>query len=146
MTEKMAAFLKEAEKDEALVKALETADSPEAVIALAAEKGLELSAEDLTADKAAAELDDEELDEVAGGRMLDGRTGIGGGTGFGKMLLGRLGLSPSASPAVHKSSGTTLIADDLVYRDDGSSAKASDTVFRSGILGGKTDKSGMVSL
>ena len=72
MTENMTKFLEEAEKDEALSQALENVDSEEALIALAAEKGITLTEEDLTADELpTGELDDDDLEDVAGGMIVN---------------------------------------------------------------------------
>ena len=70
MTENMKRFLEEAEKDAAFAEKLEAAESPEALLALAAEKGFTLTAEDLAAEETAGELSDDELDDVAGGAAV----------------------------------------------------------------------------
>ena len=67
MTENMERFLEEVAKDEALAEALDNAETPEAVAALAAEKGFTLTEEDLRPDEPQGELEDEALDDVAGG-------------------------------------------------------------------------------
>ena len=68
MTEKMIAFLEEVSKDKAFLEKLQNAGTPEALIALAAEKGFQLTAEDLKQPEAASgELSDDELENVAGG-------------------------------------------------------------------------------
>ena len=70
MTDKMKAFLAEAEKDAAFAEKLNGADAPETVIALAKEKGFELTETDLRPEEAASEMSDEELDGVAGGMNI----------------------------------------------------------------------------
>ena len=67
MQDKMKAFLEAAAQDPALAEALEKAETPDAVIALAKEKGFEITAEDLASIPESGELSDELLDEVAGG-------------------------------------------------------------------------------
>lgn len=67
MTEKMMKFLAEAEKDAAFAEKVNTVESLDALVALAKEKGYELTAEDLKFDLPTGELDDAELDDVAGG-------------------------------------------------------------------------------
>ena len=62
MTEKMMKFLAEAEKDAAFAEKVNTVESLDALVALAKEKGYELTAEDLKFDLPTGELDD-----VAGG-------------------------------------------------------------------------------
>ena len=70
MTENMKRFVEAAEKDAALAEAIGKAEKPEDLIALAAEKGVTLTAEDLRPAEAAGELSDEELEDVAGGGLL----------------------------------------------------------------------------
>ena len=70
MTEKMKALLEEAEKDAGFAERLEAAQDADALIALASEKGLELTKEDLTEETSSGELADDELDEVAGGLFI----------------------------------------------------------------------------
>jgi predicted ribosomally synthesized peptide with nif11-like leader len=74
MTENLKAFLEAASKDRTLAGRLKEADTPEAVLALAAEQGFALSAADLeiSAAPAAGEISDDELDAVAGGGNFDG--------------------------------------------------------------------------
>ena len=67
MTEKMMKFLAEAEKDAAFAEKVNTVESLDALVALAKEKGYDLTAEDLKFDLPTGELDDAELDDVAGG-------------------------------------------------------------------------------
>ena len=70
MTDKMKQFLEEAGKDAAFAEKLNGADSVETVLALAKEKGFELTEEDLQPDAPTGELADEALDDVAGGMLL----------------------------------------------------------------------------
>ena len=67
MTDKMKAFLEEAAKDADFTERLGKADSPEAVFALAKEKGFDLTSADLETGFPDGELSDEDLDDVAGG-------------------------------------------------------------------------------
>ena len=70
MTENMKRFVEAAEKDAALAEAMGKVEKPEDLLALAAEKGLTLTAEDIKPAEATGELSDEELEDVAGGAML----------------------------------------------------------------------------
>ena len=70
MTENMKRFVEAAEKDAALAEAMGKVEKPEDLIALAAEKGVTLTAEDIKPEEATGELSDEELEDVAGGGML----------------------------------------------------------------------------
>ena len=65
MTKDAKSFLEEAARDKELLEKIKNAATTEAVIALAAEKGFALTAEDLK--PAAGELSDDDLDGVAGG-------------------------------------------------------------------------------
>ena len=76
MTEKMITFLKEASKDKAFLEKLQNAETAEALIALAAEKGFQLTAEDLDQLKTVGgELSDDELADVAGGANVGSKLG-----------------------------------------------------------------------
>ncbi len=69
MTDNLKAFLEAASKDKELLEKLKTAGTPEAVIALAKEKGFDLTAEDLKQEPAPlSEISDDELEAVAGGK------------------------------------------------------------------------------
>ena len=125
MTEKMAAFLEEAGKDEALIEALENIEKPEDLIALASQKGFELTEEDLDMELLTGEMSDDELDDVAGGFMISHvvtqlvpRIGIKnlrmGGAMFGRKRSGR----SKASTLVHNSKN---------------SYKASNLIFDGGV-------------
>ena len=78
MTENMRKFLEEASKDREYLEKVNKAETPEAVIALAAEKGFILTAEDLKPDQPTGELNDDELDAVAGGAACACVVGGGG--------------------------------------------------------------------
>lgn len=68
MTEQMKSFMEAIAQDQALAEALNAAETPEAVIALAKEKGITLTEQDLALVQApAGELSDDDLDDVAGG-------------------------------------------------------------------------------
>ena len=81
MTENMKKFLEEASKDKEYLEKVNKAETPEAVIALAAEKGFTLTAEDLKPDQPTGELNDDELDAVAGGKACGCFIGGGGEAG-----------------------------------------------------------------
>ena len=78
MTDKLKAFLEEASKDRKFTEKLKEASTPEAVIALAAEKGFALTKEDLEAGVPTCEMSDDELDAVAGGKKCTCVVGGGG--------------------------------------------------------------------
>ncbi len=79
MTDNMKNFLEEASKDREFVEKLNKAETPEAVIALAREKGFALTAEDLKQERApSGELSDDELEAVAGGKACFCAVGGGG--------------------------------------------------------------------
>lgn len=67
MTDNMKKFLEAVSSDREYIEKLKKAETPEAVAALAAEKGFTLTAEDLEPEKHTSEVSDEELDAVAGG-------------------------------------------------------------------------------
>ena len=78
MTENMKSFLEEISGDREFIEKLTKAETTEALIALAAEKGFALTAEDLEAQD--GELNEDELAAVAGGKDCFCAVG-GGGTG-----------------------------------------------------------------
>ena len=84
MTEKMKKFLEEASKDQSFIEKMNKAETPEAVIALAAEKGFALTAEDLKPEAPTGELSEDELDAVAGGKKCYCAIGGGGEKEAGK--------------------------------------------------------------
>ena len=67
MTDNLKKFLEEASKDQEFIEKVNGTHAPEALIALAAEKGFALTAEDLKPDQPTGELSEDELDAVAGG-------------------------------------------------------------------------------
>ena len=68
MTEQMKSFMEAIAQDQALAEALNAAETPEAVLALAKEKGITLTEQDLALAQApVGELSDDDLDDVAGG-------------------------------------------------------------------------------
>lgn len=82
MTENLKKFLEEASSDEALIEKFTKAETPEAIIALAAEKGFTLTADDLKPEEASGgEVSDEELATVAGGKACFCAAGGGGESG-----------------------------------------------------------------
>ena len=104
MTDKMKAFLEEVEKDAAFAEKVNGADSVETVIALAKEKGYELSEEDLQLEAATGELDDAELDDVAGGMVINP---LGVWSGLTALLSRRFG-GANANPLVYKGGKPTI--------------------------------------
>ena len=79
MTENMRKFMEEASRDKDFADRLTMSQSPEEVIALAKEKGFTLTMEELAVKPAYGELDDDELDAVAGGTGCGCFIGGGGG-------------------------------------------------------------------
>ena len=82
MTENARKFLEESSKDKEFIEKLTKAETPEAVIALAAEKGFTLTEKDFEAPRAQnGGVSDEELDGVAGGKACVCVAGGGGTAG-----------------------------------------------------------------
>ena len=81
MTDNLKAFLEAVSQDKAFFEKLTKAKVPEAVIALATEKGFVLTTEDLTPEPASGEVSDDELDAVAGGKTCVCVAGGGGEAG-----------------------------------------------------------------
>ena len=78
MTDNMKKFLEEASKDREFIEKWKKTETLEAIISLAAEKGFALTPEDLKNEPpAVAELSDDELEAVAGGKKC--YCAIGGG-------------------------------------------------------------------
>lgn len=120
MTENMKRLMAEAGKDAAFAEKLAAAEAPEDLMALAAEKGVALTAEDLQASPA-GELDDEELDNVSGGLLIE-------------QLLGRfLFRRPKAARTVCRMDGARPQADNLVY-NYGAKPQASNLVYHFGTV------------
>ena len=119
MTEKMMKFLAEAEKDAAFAEKVNTVESLDALVALAKEKGYELTAEDLKFDLPTGELDDAELDDVAGGvAMVNSAiagSAIAGSAVAGSAVAGSA-VAGSAVAGSVMSSLTSLIAQNLTIR------------------------------
>ncbi len=111
MTDKMKSFVEAMAQDQALAEALNAAETPEAVIALAKEKGFDLTERDLAmAEVPTGELSDDALDDVAGGAGLFGymgQTGTTYGSGLARLLF---------STTVYKTDGTRPKASTLEYR------------------------------
>ena len=79
MTDNMKKFLEEVCKDKECIEKLKQAETAEAVLALAEEKGIILTEEDLKAPEASdGPVDDDELDGVAGGMTCVCVVGGGG--------------------------------------------------------------------
>ena len=85
MTDNMRKFLEAVSQDRELTEKLNKAETPEAIVALAAEKGFALTAEDLKPEERTGEVSDEELDTVTGGGECWCAMGGGGTSGkYGK--------------------------------------------------------------
>ncbi len=78
MTVNLNKFLEAASLDKVFLEKLNKAETPEAVIALAAEKGFSLTEEDLKPALQTGEVSDAELDAVAGGKTCACVAGGGG--------------------------------------------------------------------
>ena len=81
MTDNMKKFLEAASQDREFVEKLNKAETPEAVISLAAEKGFTLTEEDLKPALQTGEVSDDEMDAVAGGKTCVCVAGGGGEAG-----------------------------------------------------------------
>ena len=127
MQDKMKAFLEAAAQDPALAEALEKAETPEAVIALAKEKGFEITAEDLASVHVTGELSDDELDGVAGGMILNPLTALGG---LAALLFRRFGGKKSANTLTYRSTGTAPKATTLQFNSTAGKPAMSDLVSR----------------
>ena len=127
MQDKMKAFLEAAAQDPALAEALEKAETPEAVIALAKEKGFEITAEDLASIPESGELSDDELDGVAGGMILNPLTALGG---LAALLFRRFGGKKSANTLTYRSTGTAPKATTLQFNSTAGKPAMSDLVSR----------------
>lgn len=86
MNENIRKFLEAVSQDKELIEKLKKAETPEAVIALAAEMGFPLTAEDLEQQPGSDIVSDDELDAVAGGKTCVCVLG-GGGEKSGRDLL-----------------------------------------------------------
>ena len=127
MTENMKRFVEAAEKDAALAEAMGKVEKPEDLLALAAEKGLTLTAEDIKPAEATGELSDEELEDVAGGSFLL--------TPMSK-LLRRFNLWMPAANGLRFSKDSAPTAGHTMYFNTGSPATANKTVYFGGTTGG----------
>ena len=127
MQEKMKAFLEAAAQDPALVEALEKAETPDAVIALAKEKGFEITAEDLASVPGTGELSDDALEDVAGGMILNPLTALGG---LAALIFRRFGGRKSTNTLSYRSTGTAPTATTLQFNSMGSKPVMSDLVNR----------------
>ena len=127
MQDKMKAFLEAAAQDPALAEALEKAETPDAVIALAKEKGFEITAEDLASVPETGELSDDELDGVAGGMILSPLTALGG---LAALLFRRFGGKKSANTLTYRSTGTAPKATTLQFNSTAGKPAMSDLVSR----------------
>ena len=129
MTDKMKEFLDLAEQDAALAERLAGAEGPEAVLALAKEKGFALTEADLAVQEAGGELSDEALEDVAGGMILNP---LGAWTALSSLLLRRFG-GGRAKKVAFRSDGTAPAAQTLEYR--GGAPAAQTLQYQSGVGG-----------
>lgn len=81
MTDNLKKFLEAVSQDKKLTDQFTKAETPEAVIALAAEKGFALNLEDIKPEERSGEVSDEELDAVAGVKTCVCVAGGGGESG-----------------------------------------------------------------
>ena len=121
MTDNMKSFLKAVSEDKEFMEKLSKAESTKAVIALAAEKGFALTVEDLTAEAPTGELDDNELDDVAGG------TGL---FSYLKLLLFGGGEKVEMDTLPYRGQQNGLRANTLEYRGNGVQPQTDDLVYR----------------
>ena len=77
MTDNLKAFLEKASCDKELMEKISTEKDPQALIALAKEKGITLTEEDFK--RPVEELSEDELDTVAGGGDVSCACAMGGG-------------------------------------------------------------------
>ena len=77
----MKKFLEEASRDKDLIGKVSKAETPEEIIALAAENGFTLTDDDLKREEPDGEVSDSELDAVAGGKACACVAGGGGEVG-----------------------------------------------------------------
>ena len=70
MTDNMKKLIEAAEQDPGFAERLAAAQDADAVIALASEKGIELTEADMKDESVSGELADDELDDVAGGLFI----------------------------------------------------------------------------
>lgn len=81
MTDAMKKFLEEVSQDRELCEKMNALETPEEIIALAAEKGLTVTEEDLKPDTSAVKLSDDEMEAVAGGGKPNVCVCVAGGGG-----------------------------------------------------------------
>ncbi len=125
MTEKMIKFLEAADKDAALAEKLKAAETLEAVAALAKEYGFTFTDEDLKVELPTGELDDEALEDVAGGVFVAGST-VAGSTVAGSTVAG----STVAGSAV---AGSSVAGSAVAGSSVAGSAVAGSTVAGSSV-------------
>ena len=94
MTDNMKKFLEAVSQDKEFLEKLTGAETPEAVIALAAEKGFTLTQEDLKQEPASGKISDDELEAVAGGETCGCFFGGGGERSCG-CFFGGSGKGPA---------------------------------------------------
>ena len=135
MTDNMKSFLEAVSEDKAFIERLSKAETPEALIALAAEKGFTLTAEDLTREAPTGELADDELDDVAGG--------AGFMTYLQNLIFGGRRTVEMDTLPYRGQQQNGLRANTLEYRGNGAHPRTDDLVYRSF---GQTDDTGIVSL
>ena len=136
MTDNLKSFLEAVSEDKEFIEKLTRAESPEAVTALANEKGFALTPEDLTQETSTGELSDDELDDVAGGAGL---------ASFLQHLVysGRRTVEMDTLPYRRQQPQNMLRANTLEHRENGNQPQADDLVYRSF---GQDDETRFVSL
>lgn len=92
MTDSMKKFLEEVSKDKELHEKMNALKTPEEIIALAAEKGLALSEEDLKPEASGEKLSDDEVEIVAGGNVCVCVAGGGGKADRPEMVCACVGM------------------------------------------------------
>lgn len=139
MTEIMKKFLEESTKEPEFAEKLAAVETPEDLLALAAEKGFSLTVEDIDSmESTTGEVSDDELDDVTGGLMIGGPSTV---------LLPRFkwkGLKAN-DLVYHGLPGQIPTTGDLVYR--GQTPTLDNLVFRGGVVNDEDDDpSHLVSL
>ena len=92
MTDNMKKFLEAVSQNKECIEKLKKAETPEAVIALAAENGFTLTQEDLKQEPASGKISDDELEAVAGGKTCSCFFG-GGGEWSGGCIVSGVGAA-----------------------------------------------------
>ena len=99
MTDNMKKLYEEVANDAAFAEKINGAESLEAVLALAKEKGIELTDADLVLEAPTGELPDDALDDVAGGVSVAGSIAAGSVTA-GSIAAGSIAAGSSAAGSI----------------------------------------------